>query len=129
MNKFRILTTNGEWVYSQVNVLEDRIVCPILNAQGAQFLKPNIKFLPDTYGELAVPEEAYKEIYKGDILMDDSHSPFKIDWDEMCLRWIAIDSHGTVKPLPNVLTSSEPEIIGNIHENPELLEEKNELIS
>ena len=38
MNQFRILTTDGEWVYSQVNVLEDRIVCPILNAQGAQFL-------------------------------------------------------------------------------------------
>jgi len=120
MNKFRILTTDNEWVYSQVNVLEDRIVCPILNDKGAQFLKPNIKFRPGTLGEYTgfkeyFPEE--KEIYEGDILDGEV-----VRWDQQSGVWRV----GYIW-LEDNLRKGKEKIIGNIHQNPELVTNCNRL--
>ena len=131
MNKFRILTTDGEWVYSQVNVLEDRIVCPILNAQGAQFLKPNLEFRPETLSQFVERlDHTNKWMYAGDILSDCGKRKGHLIWvpsesSFMVVSGKNFEESQMYMSLNTLLElRSEVKIIGNIHENPELLEEK-----
>ncbi len=134
VTKFRILTTDGEWVYSQVNVLEDRIVCPLLNAKGAQFLKPNIKFRPATMGYYVFtwdechPKKSIR-LYEGDILEAVNTTPYI----KKGRRYLLMASYGhgiTAKPYKDGIYSlnlhheSDYIPLANIHQNPELLEEK-----
>lgn len=132
MTKFRILTTDGEWVYSQVNVLEDRIACPLLNAQGAQFLKPNIKFRPETLGYSTTLFITYpgndglkeQELFDKDIIKDEYGRAHLIKWKDG--MWVA--HFGECDDNLSGMIEDEDfdplYLIGNIHENPELLEEK-----
>lgn len=140
MNKFRVLTQDNEWVYTQVQVLEDRIVCPILNEEGHQFLKPNLKLRPETLGVL-VYEDVYDQprIYEGDIISAKFYIISAAASEAILLRGIVIqeDEEWIVKSITSYLTQywregysrplselSEAKVIGNMHQNPELLEKK-----
>lgn len=136
MNKFRILTTDNEWVYSQVEVLGARLVCPLANAEGAQFLKPNLEFRPETLGyALNIKDHHQKEIYEGDIgewRRSGRHRRVIIQWgkDTFCWECLPTDlslpySDDYVTDVGQIATEGESvaglEIIGNIHQNPELV--------
>lgn len=60
-----------------------------------------------------------KEIFEGDIVEDEDHFYYEIQWDADDFMYIA-DGIG---PLCE-LEFHEINVIGNIHENPELLEQK-----
>jgi len=122
MNKFRILTTDGEWVYSQIEVLGNRIVCPLCNENGAQFLKPNLEFRPETLGYSTNFVDKYdKELFDGDIINEYVSGIALIEWDKKESIW-KMKWKDNLTLLAFVIPSLE--IIGNIHQNPELVEEK-----
>lgn len=77
--------------------------------------------LTDRYG---------KEIYEGDVLLDyyDGDDAFIVEWDKDTASFILTDTEQILNvSFDNYYPDKYLEIIGNIHENPELLEVKNEI--
>ena len=72
MNKFRVLTTDGEWVYTTINVMEDCIRCPLMDKEGKQVLNPTIKLRKDTLSQCVLLhlkcKDECSEYYEGDIV-------------------------------------------------------------
>jgi hypothetical protein len=68
MNKFRVLTTNGEWVYTAINVMEDCIRCPLMDKDGKQVLNPNIQLRKETFSMLVMHDDEGNGFYGGDIV-------------------------------------------------------------
>ena len=80
---------------------------------------------PETVGEYTdLRDKNGKEIYEGDILVIDTISNRNrlVSFKDGCL-WISLKVDGVVKAMypMHEFKSNELEIIGNIHENPELL--------
>lgn len=65
MNKYRVRTTTGEWVYTEIQVLEDSIQCPLFTENGEPVGDSQIKLLPETlqqYTDDTVGDEGDKEL-------------------------------------------------------------------
>ena len=69
-----------------------------------------------------------KEIYEGDIVLDyyDGEDTFIVKWDKDAVSFILTDTDNIVcVSFDNFYPDKDLEIIGNIHENKELLEMRN----
>lgn len=117
--KFRGKNGKGEWV-----------VGDLLHNRGETFIAPpgiadplatvdDFRVNPDTVGQYTGMKDKYStEVYEGDI-MDVDGEPESIYWDEEYLQYFAMNQYGGSEPLH--IGFKPFEIIGNIHENPELM--------
>ena len=123
---------NGEWVYgfySPVNL-------PIFGNQG-HFINENgfraVEVIPETVGEYTgLTDKNGKKVFEGDIVKTWRNTIGKIEfgqyWDEEIeedfygYAWIGKDEYGESITLSINKCWNGHEVIGNIHDNPELLE-------
>ena len=107
--KFRGLTKEGKWVYGYYAKFNGQsvIIPDAINANIAT------EVLAETVGQFVKVING-KEIWEGDLLTGHrlpKRDPFLVEWDEDIARF----------RLPYSYNEKELEIIGNIHQNPELL--------
>jgi hypothetical protein len=124
---------NGEWIYgyycrwyanvSGKSVLEHRIQV----VDEDTFIVQTYVVIPETVGMFTgLKDKNGTEIYEGDILKDASGWVYEVRWDDENGRFLGYHS----KPRGDTYVcyvGREPpsEIIGNIHDNSELLEVNN----
>ena len=116
---------NGEWVYGHYTK-----VTPQNDSDGHRICSPDTwnmyPVLPETVGQYTgLKDKNGKEIYEGDILHKDSHWGWYVEYEDGAFCRMPINivqrinwEHYRMKQ-KNV---EDWEIIGNIHENKELLE-------
>ena len=82
--------------------------------------------IPDTVGQFTGLKDANgKEIYEGDIVagywdFEEDEWPAVVEWDEVSARFV-LSGQNSVIPC-NEMGGLEVTIIGNVYDNPELLE-------
>jgi len=79
---------------------------------------------PETVGQyIGLKDKKDKDIYEGDILLIDGQK-YVVYWDEAMASFGLRNKHGETFPIP--LPPIDGEVIGNIHDNPELIKEVEE---
>lgn len=123
---------NGEWAYG--NLIK-------MDAQGSQsFIFPFRNFAstlscgqivaynmvevdPDTVGQFTgLKDKSGVEIYEGDICGDARGFRFVVTWDERNARFLGHGIGNLIEYIRYVGQEPAVKVIGNIHDNPELLE-------
>ena len=127
-------TDNGEWVtgfyvradhhWHKHGIHKDWIICGA-SANGGWFALHNkYPVKSDTVSEYtALKDKNGKRIFEGDIVrmeFVDTEEVGEIVWDEECCKWAYASPDGDIYGVDGTI---ECEILGNIHDNPELLED------
>lgn len=120
--KFRGMGVNGEWHYGYLSVVTDkRVGVPlgsyISNKAGSPFA---YQVRPETVGQnTGHRDKNEREIYEKDIwLHQGCETPRVIVWHRYGW-WFQYPNGGVTRPME---WTEDGEVIGNIYENPELLE-------
>lgn len=114
---------NGEWVYGWYAplVCNDKTVIPyIRDINGTDW-----KIIPETAGQyIGRTDKNGKKIFEGHIVRHPYlTSPQVVHWnDEWCAFGPIFDAR-PIEVLPLLSETDMIEVIGNIHDNPELLED------
>ncbi|EAC7449674.1 YopX family protein [Listeria seeligeri] len=134
--EFRAQNINGAWVFGNFNILKEKLGnvtvgnvtagSYISNSAGAPFA---YKVRPETVSQFTgLTDENGKKIFEGDIVEIIEIDAFgNLDWNRLKGKvmfsegaWLVTDSGSFAIPLWSEI--NEIEVIGNIYENPELLE-------
>lgn len=113
---------NGEWVYGSLFVgFKKSYICPeaiaMYNFDGALCIGGFIEVYPSTVGQYTGLKDKHgKKIFEGDILLFRAGRTHVVRFEDGA--FILEDS---AIPIPFAIKS---EIIGNVHDNPELLNEE-----
>ena len=126
---------NGEWVYGDLEYSRAKNIARIhtYDEDGKYLMQHLVD--PDTVGQFAgLFDMNSKEIYEGDIITLKGNYPRVVLWDKM--SWALMPTEYYHDEVFGVMNLQHPdldwweefadkfEIIGNIHDNPELLNEK-----
>lgn len=122
---FRGKRSNGEWVEGNLIIFPKSKRTKIMVWNSADLDFDAIEVRSETVGQYtSATDESGERIFEGDILEHvrlDEKEYFVVKWDAICGAWVAkrTDDNKTIfcSPLRRHL-----KIIGNIHDNPELLE-------
>ena len=106
-----------------------RVGCITGESGGNQFEPPEplVTYYDKIMQFTGLKDKQGKEIYEGDILKSESwgkntkvKNPYHVvEWGRV--GWIAIGYNGQMKVNPSLDVKSDFEVIGNVYENPELL--------
>jgi len=122
MRPYRGLTKDGNWVYGwyyhnhyvnehKIFVCKDHSTFDVFDV------------IPETVGQqVGLKDKNGKEIYKGDIIQ--SGKRLVIDWDTYNACWGTYNKKNEREFGLGSWSLDRFEIIGNIHQNPELMEKK-----
>ncbi|NVT47828.1 hypothetical protein HXC78_11940 [Listeria monocytogenes] len=126
--EFKAQNVNGVWVCGNLSILKKKIGnvaagSYISNSAGEPFA---YKVRPETVGQYTgLKDKNGKKIFEGDIVEIDVHD--HLDWNVIKGKviflegaWLVTDSGSFAIPLWSEI--NEIKVIGNIHENPELME-------
>ena len=123
-------TENGEWVYGYYikakghwhnrGIHEDWIICNAMQNGGWFALGAKYPVITETVGQFTgLRDKNGKEIYEGDIL-DEKGYNFTVVFDPKWAKF-KLQHDGKVIQYPEWNRGVCMEVIGNIHDNPELL--------
>ena len=129
---------NGEWVegYLTKNFFVhkeywciERIEARAIYAHATEYGIKSYEVIPETVGEYTgLPDKNGKKIFEGDIVKHYNNSDKGFDigvlyWDETFSQWkrTSIGNFHHSSFTYSISRSCEYEVIGNIHDNPELL--------
>jgi uncharacterized phage protein (TIGR01671 family) len=127
MRKYRGMTKEGEWVYGYYFVQNEKhYIYQDLAYIDKRVLHWSVEVLPGTVGQsTGLTDKGSKEIFAGDIVRitrcDNGEQEIAfVEWSPKdCSVCYSV---GERRYVYRVNTNMEPEIIGNIHQNPELME-------
>ena len=111
---------NGEWVYGGF-AIRCRGAIPVILEEDEDSITFRVVYRRTVGQFTGLHDKNGKEIYEGDILIEPSifDLPRAVFWDHRFMRF------GNISPSTCGYIAlhdySKPEIIGNIHDNPELL--------
>ena len=112
---------NGVWLYGFY--LQNRgahFVCPDEFAEGKSW--DDYEIDPETRGEYTGQKDKNgQEIYEGDIMRDVDGNTCEVIWQQESAGFRQYDH--VLQLCDNFIEEEFDEIIGNIHDNPELLEQ------
>jgi hypothetical protein len=123
---FRGMAINGKWVYGNLSILKKdlhlcggmvKAGCYISNVAGSPFA---YSIRPETVGQYTgMEDERLNRIFEGDILDSEEFSNMVVSYNEHDACFIGGDT-----PFSEIDPDDDEiwKVIGNIHENPELLE-------
>ncbi|AVS32408.1 hypothetical protein JKT64_11760 [Listeria monocytogenes] len=126
--EFRAQNVNGVWVFGNLSILKKKIGnvpagSYISNSAGAPFA---YKVRPETVCQFTgLYDKNGKKIFEGDVVEIDVYD--RLDWDSIKGKVVFLEGAWLVEDEGHFAISlwseiNEFEIIGNIYENPELLE-------
>jgi uncharacterized phage protein (TIGR01671 family) len=121
-------TTTGEMVYG-TGIFEDghnTWICHLKPDKALEFGTVKKIVIPETIGQYTgLKDKSGKEIYEGDICTD--HNQYNpqdliiIEWRKAGFTGRYHNNNSYVSYIPDLACKKYLEVIGNIHENPELL--------
>lgn len=123
--KFRGRDEHGEWHYGAfMGVFYDGVVAPI---EYANIYDDGMatRVLPDTVGQFTgLKDSSGKEIYEGDILSlrEGSDEMIKVIDFYAAITELDLSEMMNLRRLDYYFERGEVRVIGNVHDNPELLE-------
>ncbi|MCP1460283.1 YopX family protein [Bacillus amyloliquefaciens] len=140
--KFRGMGINGEWYYGNLSIIKQRIKSMGIDLGSYISNKAGVPFAysvrPETVGQFTgLKDKNGREIYEGDIVRnhrDNSNELLEVLWQEEVAEHASDGIYWTkevpgfrFKRIKRGLTTVfvahvDLEVIGNIHQNPELLE-------
>ena len=120
---------DGKWIYGYYWFIEEHFLDSVLN--NKHFIKSinngiDYEVIPETVGQFTgLYDINGKEIFEGDIVkeLDYGHYTYQVEWkDTSCGFEPFSDSEENCHHCDGGLDSRRCEVIGNIYDNPELLE-------
>ena len=110
---------NGEWVEGDVITNpKDRVISCVIPFLGSP--REFVNVMPETVSQfIGLTDKNGKEIFDGDIFTDSLGNKAIVEWDEKNARYLGF----SVENRYLMYIGREPKVtvIGNIHDNPELL--------
>ena len=114
---------NNVWLHGfYLQNRKAHFVCPDEFAIGKTWEDYEVD--PETLGQYTgLKDKNGKEIYEGDIMRNDEGHVCEVVWDELSCGFRQYDYEDEL--MPNIIENEFDEVIGNIHDNPELLKKTN----
>lgn len=113
--------SDGEWVYGNL-FIPDREDTPTQICIGTSIIRITYDVIPETVGQYTgLKDKNDKRIFEWDVVKT-SHKNGVIEWCDYCASFVVL-CKGTFVTENTLSGHEELEVIGNIHDNPELLED------